>query len=118
MPIATRGIIKSEMLLSQANPKSLAGKIVLFPLSRIIIAVLFLAPVALIHLLFETEVLPVTPEQYKAIVAGIEASVTAVLLCLIIAVIILNKVVERKQIIAPIWQRKGLSRQSDLPQTA
>ncbi len=75
MPIATNGIIKGEMLLSQANPKSLTGKIVLFPLTRIVIAVLFLAPVTLIHLLFETEVLPITPEQYKAIAISIEVMI-------------------------------------------
>ncbi len=72
MPKAINGVIKGEMLLSQANPKSLIGKIVLFPLARIVIAVLFLAPVTLIHLLFETEILPITPEQYKTIAIGIE----------------------------------------------
>jgi len=69
-------IIRSEMLLSQAKPKSMAGKIVLFPLSRIIIAILFLAPVGIIHFLFEILVLPVTSEAYKAVVIGLDVTIS------------------------------------------
>lgn len=64
--------INCERLLSQATPKSIIGKIILFPLTRIIIAVLFLAPVTIIHILFETFALPAIPEQYKTIASGLE----------------------------------------------
>lgn len=70
---ANNGIIRGEMLLSQANPESLPGKIILFPLTRIIIAALFLTPVTVIHILFETQILPITPEAYKTVAIGIDA---------------------------------------------
>ncbi|MCP4706105.1 MAG: CPBP family intramembrane metalloprotease [candidate division Zixibacteria bacterium] len=65
-------IIKGEMLLSQANPQSMAGKILLFPLTRIVIAILFLSPVTIIHFLFESEILPMIPESYKAFAIGFD----------------------------------------------
>ncbi len=65
-------IIKGEMLLSQADPKSLIGKIILFPLLRIIIAILFITPVGILHFLFESELKPLIPEQYKTLAIGLD----------------------------------------------
>ncbi len=72
MPRANSRIIKSEMLLSKADPKSLVGKIILFPLTRIIIVIMFITPVGIMHFLFETQILPGTPEQYKTLAIGLD----------------------------------------------
>ena len=60
------------MLLSRANPQSMAGKILLFPLTRIVIAALFLTPVTIIHFLFESEILPKIPGSYKTLAIGLD----------------------------------------------
>ncbi len=79
MPIANSGMIKSESLLSQADPKSLIGKIILFPLIRIIIAILFIAPVGILHFLFESELKPVITDQYKTLAIGLDVMIGFVL---------------------------------------
>lgn len=66
-------IAKSDQLFSNAGPQSLIGKILLFPLTRILIAAIFLAPAIAIHTLFELVMLPEIPERFRDFAMGLDA---------------------------------------------
>jgi len=74
--------VKAENLLTRAVPDTLTGRIIQFPLMRILIAVLFLTPVTLLHLVFEQHVKPGIPDGFRAISVNIETIIGFILMIL------------------------------------
>jgi hypothetical protein len=65
--------IKSVQLFSNANPVGRTGKVIQFPLVRIIIACLFLSPVFLLNKVFRSVVTSSAPVDMRTYFAYAEA---------------------------------------------
>jgi len=83
MSLNSNNYVRSSQLLPNANPQTAIGRILLFPLTRIIIAVLFLLPATLFHILFEKSILPHIPENFKTISTGAESIIGLALFILL-----------------------------------
>jgi len=66
-------IIKSVQLFSRANPAGKSGKVLQFPLVRIIMACLFLSPVFLLNKVFRSVVTSSAPVDMRTYFAYVEA---------------------------------------------
>lgn len=117
-------LIKSKQLFTSVHPQSVLGKIIQFPIMRILIVALFIAPFLLFHnkviadliasasglfhsLLVDADaVVSISgPEWITGGSFGIEASVIAVCLSLGVAIGILKMSINKQQIVSPVWKR-------------
>lgn len=64
--------LNAERLFSNAGPQTGVGRFLLFPLTRILIVILFLVPTLVLHILSENYILAIIPEEMKAAAVNIE----------------------------------------------
>ncbi len=64
--------IKSEQLFTKARPKSIPGKIIQFPLTRIIIVPLFFVPLFILNKIVAKNIIQPSPEPYATLLGYIQ----------------------------------------------
>lgn len=62
---------KCENLFTKSRPKTLGGRIIQFPLTRIVLSLLFIAPISVINNLLAINIIETLPQPYSTILQNI-----------------------------------------------